>query len=494
MKKNKKLLMFLALNSLATSFAGTTNGQTELKYDKIYSNMVKNIETGKSNEKNYKLIQDVLNKRNQELKDLYVQGDYIVKPEYLEWQIFFSGFYNEKNRGDNTAENAKYYSNPEKANGASTMYEGQSLYGNTLVNDHFKPYKPAQEPKFVDLGVSLHIKGVTKDMADISITDINVPTINSSTTNFSEPNSLSIPAIELVGFNPSTPRITTINFNSIPVLSLNGAGGGNSGVTGFFPEGDGDRNAVISQMDLGTGSIYAHINGHQGTGGYGSKAVYDNYSFNNLTGAPASGLSYSFGGISIPAGAYSKNTNTAVQGIIKVIDNSITRIGVNGSNPKDLEITLEGDDQDPVFLGQILHYDEHYNGPHETLDTMETKGWITLAEKAELGTKFLDTKLGFTTANRDFQYVENNGTWNLKGSTIVGVNLQAHSGSQNANSIFMNRGNIIGLNETSSTNNLVGKQVAFIFTEGAVQSKQEGFDNTGTIEMRASKCSLPYSK
>ena len=179
MKKNKKLLMFLALNSLATSFAGTTTNQTEVKYDKLYNNMVKNIETGKSNEKNYKLIQDVLNKRNQELKDLYLQGNYIVKPEYLEWQIFFSGFYNEKNRGDNTAENAKYYSNPEKANGASTLDSSQtSLYGDTLINDHFKPYKPAPEAKFVDLGVSLHVKGVTKDMADISVTDINVPVIN----------------------------------------------------------------------------------------------------------------------------------------------------------------------------------------------------------------------------------------------------------------------------------------------------------------------------
>ncbi|MBP9478591.1 MAG: hypothetical protein KBF12_08215 [Sebaldella sp.] len=55
MRKNKKLLMFLALNSLATSFAGTTN-QVSAKYDKLYTNMVKNLETGKSNESNYKLI------------------------------------------------------------------------------------------------------------------------------------------------------------------------------------------------------------------------------------------------------------------------------------------------------------------------------------------------------------------------------------------------------------------------------------------------------
>ena len=78
MGKNKKLLLFLALNSLATSFAGVTTGKIETKYDKLYTNMTKNMETGKSNEKNYKLIEDVLNKRNKELKDLSLQGDYIV--------------------------------------------------------------------------------------------------------------------------------------------------------------------------------------------------------------------------------------------------------------------------------------------------------------------------------------------------------------------------------------------------------------------------------
>ena len=528
MRKNKKLLMFLALNSLATSFAGTTNGQIEMKYDKLYNNMVKNIETGKSNEKNYKLIQDVLNKRNQELKDLYMQGDYIVKPEYLEWQIFFSGFYNEKNRGDNTAENAKYYSNPEKANGASTLDSSQtSFYGDTLINDHFKPYKPAQEPKFLDLGVSLHIKGISKDMADISITDVNVPIINSSTINFSEPASLAIPTIELIGFNPSIPRITTINFSSIPVLSLNGTGGMNNGVTGFFPYGDIDsvdetysgNNAIISQMDLTSGTITVKTAENPantpGSDQYKSPGYYS-YTLDNVVGAPASGLTYSNGynpvtnmldiPAVLPTGVYSnsilndtsgitKQSEGSVQGILKVIDNPITRIGVAGSNVSDLTITLEGDVPDAAFLEQILHYDEHYMGLNKdpmtgegdryTLDDMETNSWITSAEKTELGDKFLDTTLGFTTANRDFQYVENNGTWNLKGSNVVGVNLQAHSGGQDANSIFMNRGNIIGLNEASTTNNLVGKQVAFMFTEGESQSKQEGFDNTGTIEMRA---------
>ena len=38
MGKNKKLLLFLALNSLATSFAGVTTGKIETKYDKLDMN------------------------------------------------------------------------------------------------------------------------------------------------------------------------------------------------------------------------------------------------------------------------------------------------------------------------------------------------------------------------------------------------------------------------------------------------------------------------
>ncbi len=92
MKKNKKLLMyFLAMNSLFTLNAAS-GADAPLKYDKLYGNMVKNLETGKSNEENYKIIEKALNKRNKELKDLYNQSDYIVKPEYLEWQIFSADF------------------------------------------------------------------------------------------------------------------------------------------------------------------------------------------------------------------------------------------------------------------------------------------------------------------------------------------------------------------------------------------------------------------
>ena len=258
MKADKKILALLALNTLAAM----PGEAAESKTDKLYNNIVKNIQTGKSNNKNFKLIENILKQKNKELKDLYLQGSYIVKPEYLEWQIFFSGFYNEKNKGDNTLSNAKYYSDPQKTSGESTLDPSQtSLYSDMEINGKFKPYKPEQESKFVDLGVSLNIKGIEKNMSDIIVEDTKPVVVSSSEISFNAPSSLSIPKINLAGFNPSTPKITTISFNPIPVLSLNGTGGGNGGITGFFPYGDGSgQNSIISQMDITSGTINVRTN------------------------------------------------------------------------------------------------------------------------------------------------------------------------------------------------------------------------------------------
>ena len=91
MKKNEKFLKtFLMLNAVMTGVAAA--GTNNVKYEKMYEKMTKNISTNKSNKDNYQLIERILNQRNKELKDLHLQGDYIVKPEYLEWQIFFNSF------------------------------------------------------------------------------------------------------------------------------------------------------------------------------------------------------------------------------------------------------------------------------------------------------------------------------------------------------------------------------------------------------------------
>ncbi len=141
--KKHKLLFLLALNSLAIS-GGVKANSVEAKYDNIYDNMVKNFQIGKSNSDNYKLLEKILNKRNKELKDLYAQTDYIVKPEFLEWQIFFSDFYGSSHRGGSKDK--------------ITFTEGK--------------------PKAVDLGMVIPVNGITKEPINLNIASIAEPIVN----------------------------------------------------------------------------------------------------------------------------------------------------------------------------------------------------------------------------------------------------------------------------------------------------------------------------
>ena len=72
MKPNKKLLMsFMALNAAMSSNAGASAISKPLEYERLYNKMVKNLELNRSNSKNHKLLEQVLNKRNKELQELY---------------------------------------------------------------------------------------------------------------------------------------------------------------------------------------------------------------------------------------------------------------------------------------------------------------------------------------------------------------------------------------------------------------------------------------
>ena len=175
MKKNKKLLIsFLAINSILSSYTGAGT-VAPLKYDKMYESMTKNIEKGKSNENNYKLIEQVLNKRNKELKDLYKQSDYIVKPEYLEWQIFFSGFYEEYGKGlDNSSENEKYHT---KTTGYYDTNGNYVVTSGTKGGLSGKPYLPLQKPKEVDLGISLQVREPSKQPVSLGVNKPSMPLI-----------------------------------------------------------------------------------------------------------------------------------------------------------------------------------------------------------------------------------------------------------------------------------------------------------------------------
>lgn len=91
---------------------------------------------------------------------MYIQSDYIIKPEYLEWQVFFSGSYEEYGKGvDNSSDNAKYSS---KVTG---YYDTSGNKGGTSG----KPYQPLQTPKEINLGVNIPISGISRDPLNLTI-------------------------------------------------------------------------------------------------------------------------------------------------------------------------------------------------------------------------------------------------------------------------------------------------------------------------------------
>ena len=187
MKKNKKLLIpFLALNAILPAYAKGAAVSESVKYDSLYNKMVKNLEQGKPNQKNYQIIEQILKKRNKELKDLYVQGDYIVKPEYLEWQIFASGFYGEKDRGDNNEYNLSYDS------------EG-NLVSSSDQNSSDKKIKDLRTKKYIQIGATIPVKTVAdftiNPNVDLTIKDIAPITIVPPVTKIEKAQSISLPNI-----------------------------------------------------------------------------------------------------------------------------------------------------------------------------------------------------------------------------------------------------------------------------------------------------------
>jgi hypothetical protein len=189
MKYKNKLLLFLALNA-----ASTLVGAKTINYDKI----TKNITTGKSNNDSYKLIERLLAQKNKELKDLYAQGDYIIKPEYLEWQIFASGFYAERNNGDNTSGNSRYHSKTEG------YFDENGRYVQETAG---KPYKNKQEVKSIDLGISIPLKEINREGLQIEVNPNVTKPVISAPQGVAAINPLNVPVLDLFEFSPSSPNI-----------------------------------------------------------------------------------------------------------------------------------------------------------------------------------------------------------------------------------------------------------------------------------------------
>ena len=172
MKKNKKLLMsLLTLNAILSVHASGAEVSTK-KYDRMYNSIVKNTAKKENNKKAYQTIERILKQKNKELKDLHLQGDYIVKPEYLEWQIFFAGFYNEDARTGSLSSN-----HAREGNDSESNWSGKN-----------KPMIQADSYKEVKVGPSIPYKY-------LNLQDIN-------------PN-ISLPVIE---------SVASINLNKIPLV------------------------------------------------------------------------------------------------------------------------------------------------------------------------------------------------------------------------------------------------------------------------------------
>ena len=196
---NKKLFTLLALNTLA-AIPGEAAG---IKTDRLYNNITKNVQAGKSNNENYKLIENILKQKNKELKDLYLQGDYIVKPEYLEWQIFFSSFYSENSKGE------------------------QKNIGKIIMTDS---ETQARIPKQYKFGVTIPMKTITDlnispelkiDKLAVQPITVNAPGVIPIKIPIVTISSITLPEITIDSITlPTAPEVTPINMNVLSVVEV----------------------------------------------------------------------------------------------------------------------------------------------------------------------------------------------------------------------------------------------------------------------------------
>ena len=302
MRKNKKLLVgFLAVNSILN--ASTGSNDNVIKNDKLFNKMVKNIESGKSNDENYKLIEKILNKRNAELKDLYLQNDYVVKPEYLEWQWFATGFYTERGRGDNTSDNAQYRSTTEG------YYNEDGEY---IVTEG-KPYMPVQGVKTINLGMSIPVKGLNLGAISISPGEVKLPNIEEVTVNITVPSTPTVGNVNLPAFTPTAPAVNTPSIFTPPALDKVSTGFAQGDPVGFRPQ----INVILGNSSAApiSGTTTVTSLGTSQFSITGSGFTWNGYNDSTTTSG------------TVTTGTYSMNTNSYPYTFLNVLAGSSTLSG-----------------------------------------------------------------------------------------------------------------------------------------------------------------------
>ena len=464
MKRNKKLLMyFLALNTIISSYtsAATT---APLKYDKVYNSIVKNIEKGNSNSTNYQLIENVLNKRNKELKDLYKQSDYIVKPEYLEWQVFFSGFYAERSRGDNTFENAEYHSDPG--------YKQQGYInaaGEYVITDQGKgkAYAQPQEPKEINLGVSIPIKGMTREALNLKITPAGEISINPGVQNIVAPNGVVTPLIGAYQFNPTEPDITPPAPTSPTSFTISVPNTGNGDDTGSYLGTTGQYTAKIAQYNLTSGVL-------EGT--WASQNL-STYNATNLNGTADPGRPAMINGTTssiLPISNYNLigGTGNGATALYKLGGAVKITLGTIGTpDALTMRIVSNVGNTYSGILPHLIQYDPH-----------GARGTYTPYTTDYYGTPITGTPGTFDKYGELLNYARLEGI----GDRLLMIALQEHTGSFSPT--VKNHGTMIGLYDTAYTDG-GSRHVAFTFTapRNINGGRRFEFYNTsdGHIELQA---------
>ena len=429
-----------------------------------------------------------------ELIQLMEQGNQVVKSPWSSWQFGANYMYNDwqssyKGRGDkdkmypyegkyqraewwiaSLSENSKNYKNLAKStdsHSATTTQRGALGEG-----DYGFIRRAKIQEKPVEMKLQAGVRPRTVSFTPLSI---SAPSANLGA-------SLNIPKIDIPVFSPVAPSIVVPTMAVVPNIQTPGAGGGNGGQVGFWyanGQGEGDMHAVMSEIDILQGNIDATFNNN-------TSVDFKVSNFKIQTGNNGQ-LSITSGSMPTTGAPYTAPFNPATsvngradQAIIKHVDTAVAKYKAG------TKIVATNNIATPNYGKQILHYDEHYLGTRYTLDQLVANNIITTTDR-EAWKKYLNMSGEFpthTVSSRPMQMVENAGDWYLRGHKIIAVNLQAHTGSHQKNSIFRNTGSITGLNEASAAG-YVGEQVAFMFTEGIASKEHRGFDNLGEIEMRA---------
>ena len=362
MKKNKKLLVgFMAVNTIIN--AGTEGKSSITKVSNLYEKMIKNIETGRSNADNYKLIEKILKKRNAELKDLYLQNDYVVKPEYIEWQWFGTGFYAESIRGDNTSDNGKSRSETEG------YYNEKGVY----VVTEGKPFLPPQEVKTINLGMSIPVKGVSLNSISINPGGITLPNIEDVTVNVTIPAVPAVASVSIPSFTPTAPHINTPPIFTPPALNDVSTGFHQGAELGFNI-----NNEVVGNGNIVSGGVTTIGIADTATSVSGNSFTYGSWNdMYNASGTVASGTYNTSSGLSHQAvlnalaGSYDvsgnwilKNLTVSPSSMGLGKSNTVRFISVNhayGDYDKNTVFTLTGNVN---IFGRENQTDKIPSGPH----------------------------------------------------------------------------------------------------------------------------------